>query len=463
MIKKIKVNPIILSGGYGVRLWPLSRINASKQFVDLMKNKGSLFLDTLKRLEEEIFSPPVIVANDIHRFEILKILKTHKIKAEKLLLEPSQKNTAPACIYASYFLQRESILCILPADHFIQNKKIFSNTIFKAALLAKKGYLVSVGVGAKDANVNYGYITVKNKIIKNQYYEIEKFIEKPDLVKAKYLVKKNAFWNTGVTVVRNDVFIDLFKRFNPKVYNETINACQRHKKDREFIIPNISYWKKIKSISLDYALLEKNFNKLVIPLKTHWSDLGTYDSLYKIKKSFGNVLSLDTNNCFTYSDDKLLVTAGIKDLVIVNTKNATLVTSKNSKDYLRKIVNKLLLNKKNEAFNHPEESRPWGSFENIKVEPGYKVKKLVVLPGEKISLQKHLRRSEHWVVVRGKAKITKGKKIINLRENQSTFIKKGEIHRIENVTKKELVLIEVQTGSYLEEDDIIRIEDKYKR
>ena len=463
MTKEIKVNPIVLSGGYGVRLWPLSRINASKQFVDLMNNKRSLFLDTLKRLEEEIFLPPVIVANNIHRFEILKILKTYKMKTEKLLLEPSQKNTAPACIYASYFLKKESILCILPSDHFIKNNKIFSNTILKAAQLAKKGYLVSVGVEAKDANVNYGYITVKNKIINNQYFEIGKFIEKPDLAKAKYLVNKNAFWNTGITVVKNDVFNNLLKRFAPKLYNDTIKACKGYKNDREFIIPNINNWKRIKSISLDYALLEKNFKRLAIPLKTYWSDLGTYDSLYKIKKSFGNVISLNTNNSFTYSDDKLLVTAGIKDLVIVNTKNATLVTSKNSRDYLRKIMKKLLLHKKNEAFNHPEESRPWGSFENIKVESGYKVKKLLVLPGEKISLQKHLHRSEHWIVVRGKAKITKGKKIIHLKENQSTFIKKGELHRIENVTKEELVLIEVQTGSYLEEDDIIRIEDKYKR
>ncbi|MBF96991.1 MAG: mannose-1-phosphate guanylyltransferase/mannose-6-phosphate isomerase, partial [Pelagibacterales bacterium] len=238
---------------------------------------------------------------------------------------------------------------------------------------------------------------------------------------------------------------------------------QKAKKDNEFFILDKTPLLNTKSISMDYAVLEKKFKKLVIPFNCKWSDLGTYESIYKVKKSYGNVLSVDAKNNFTYSDNKLLVVAGVKDKVIVNTKNAILVTNKESSNLLRKTMKLLIKKNKAEAIDDSVISRPWGLFENIKHEKGYKIKKLLVLPGEKISLQKHKKRSEHWVVISGTAIITKGKKKFKLKPNESTFIKKGEIHRIENNTKKNLVLVEVQTGDYLEEDDIYRFEDKYNR
>ena len=459
----MRIKPIILSGGSGVRLWPLSRENQAKQFVDIFNNDSSLFLETLERVNNSFFLKPIIIANKKHRFEILKNIKKFKLKTDKIILEHSQKNTAPAAAIATYFSKPDDILCIMPADHHIKNITQFNKTIIKAAKIAKSGNLVSVGANCFEENINYGYI-VPDRLRKDPMgIVVKSFKEKPNITDAKKLIKENAFWNTGIVIVSNNTLTLLFKKFARALYEHVINSCLKTVEDKEFLLPAEEPWKKIKAISLDYAILEKKFLKYVVPLNTKWSDLGTFESLKKIKEKTGDVVSIETRNCMTYSNDKLLVTAGVKDLIIVNTKNATLVSNKESSSYLRKAVKKLINLKRDEALNDNIESRPWGSFENIQYGKGYKVKKLLILPGEKISLQKHLKRSEHWVVVQGTAKITKGKKVFNLFCNQSIFIDKRMVHRIENATKKDLIIIEVQTGNYLEEDDIIRIEDKYKR
>ena len=459
----MQIKPVILSGGSGVRLWPLSRINKAKQFIDIFKNKKSLFLDTLDRVKSNIFSNPIIIANKEHRFEVLKYIKEYKINTDKLILESSQKNTAPACAVASFFSESDAVLCILPSDHYIKSKKEFNATIIKASKLAEKGHLVSVGAICDSANTNFGYILADKKKKVDDGYKIKKFIEKPNIKKAKKLLLEDAFWNTGITVVKNSVLKELFLKHAKELYNLSVNSCKKAKKDKEFILLSNSPWKKIKSISFDYAIMEKNFDKVIVPINTLWSDLGTFESLSKIKNKFGDIFSVDSKNNMTYSDEKLMVTSGVEDLIIINTKNAILVSKKGSAKNLRKIVEKLRKRKREEVFNDSDENRPWGSFQNIKSEKSYKVKKLHILPGEKISLQKHLKRSEHWVVVEGQAKITKGKKTFILSTNESTFIKKGQLHRIENVSKKDLIIIEVQTGTYLREDDIIRFEDKYSR
>ena len=459
----MKAKPVILSGGSGVRLWPISRKNLAKQFVDIFQNDTSLFLDTIRRVSNKSFSKPLIISNISQRFEILKLIKKHKLKTDKIILESIQKNTAPACAFSSFYSRPDEILCIMPSDHYIQNSDKFLTTINYAIELASENFLVTIGAKATEPNSNYGYILAeKNKKYKKGL-EITNFIEKPSKLAAEKLIKKNALWNTGIIVIKNKILIEIFKKFSKKLYEKSIMSCQKAKKDNEFFILDKTPLLNTKSISMDYAVLEKKFKKLVIPFNCKWSDLGTYESIYKVKKSYGNVLSVDAKNNFTYSDNKLLVVAGVKDKVIVNTKNAILVTNKESSNLLRKTMKLLIKKNKAEAIDDSVISRPWGLFENIKHEKGYKIKKLLVLPGEKISLQKHKKRSEHWVVISGTAIITKGKKKFKLKPNESTFIKKGEIHRIENNTKKNLVLVEVQTGDYLEEDDIYRFEDKYNR
>ena len=459
----MEIKPVILSGGSGVRLWPLSRLNKAKQFVDLFKNGSSLFLETVKRISKDPFAPPLIIANNNHRFEILKSIKKYNLKTDKVILETLQKNTAPACAVASFYSEEDSILCIMPSDHYIEDTIKFKHTIIKASKIATKGYLVTVGARPRHANTNYGYIVANKKKKFEGGYKIEKFVEKPNFKKAKELLSNQAFWNTGIIIVKNSVLKELFIKNARSIYETSIRSCKKAKEDREFILLSNSPWKNIKSISFDYAILEKKFDKVIIPIRGKWSDLGTFESLSDIKNMLGDILSIKSKNNITFSDEKLLVTLGVENLIIINTKNAVLVSSKDSSKNLRLLVEKLKNSNREEAYNDSEESRPWGSFQNIKSEKTYKVKKLLILPGEKISLQKHLKRSEHWVVVEGKAKITKGKQVFTLKTNESTFIKKGEIHRIENSTKSNLIIIEVQTGSYLKEDDIIRIEDKYKR
>ncbi|MDC3024361.1 mannose-1-phosphate guanylyltransferase/mannose-6-phosphate isomerase [Alphaproteobacteria bacterium] len=458
----MKAKPVILSGGAGVRLWPLSRKNLAKQFVDLFQNDSSLFLDTINRVSDNLFCSPLIISNISQRYEILKLIKKFKIKTDKIILESIQRNTAPACVFASYFSNDEDILCIMPSDHYIESKESFTKTLDKAIKLASDNFLVTVGAKAKEPNSNYGYIVPEKKKIHN-YFKIESFVEKPSEKIASELVKSKSLWNTGIIVVKNNVLKKLFSRFCKNIYTKSVEACKSVKIDNEFLILEKKFLEKIKEISFDYAILEKNFTKLVVPYNGKWSDLGTYDSLYKIKKSYGDIISINSKNNFIYSKDKLLVVSGIDNQVVVNTKNAVLVTKKNSSSLLRDIVKYLEKNNREEAFDDSVISRPWGLFENIKQEKGYKVKKLLILPGEKISLQKHLKRSEHWVVISGLATITKGKTKFLLKSNESTFIKKGEVHRIENNTKKNLVIVEVQTGNYLEEDDIYRFQDKYNR
>ena len=459
----MKARPVILSGGAGVRLWPISRKNLAKQFVDIFHNETSLFTETIKRVTNSNFSHPLVISNISQRFEILKLVKKHKLKTDKIILEPLQKNTAPACAFAINYTEPEEVLCIMPSDHFINSKEKFLNTLKQAISLAKDDKLVTIGAKASFPNVNYGYILPTKGKKFGKSFIIKKFIEKPDESVAAKLIKNNALWNTGIIVVKNKVLKNLFLNFSKLLYKNSVLACNNSFRENEFIILDKRPLEKIKEVSVDFEILEKSFQKLVIPYTGQWSDLGTYDSLHRVKKSLGNVISFKSENNFTYSDKKLLVVAGVKNLVIVNTKNAILVTKKSSSILLRNIMKKLVKKKYSEAFDDAIISRPWGSFENIKSEKGYKVKKLLVLPGEKISLQKHLRRSEHWVVTSGVATITKGRKKFQLKTNESTFIKKGQVHRIENNTKKNLILIEVQTGNYLEEDDIFRYKDKYNR
>ena len=457
----MKIKPIILSGGAGKRLWPLSTENKPKQFFDIFNKKINLFEETLKRTKNLNFSRPIIISNKNQRFNVLKSIRNCNTKYDKVLLEDSPKNTAPAFAASTFFCKDEEVLCFLPSDHHIQNNAKFINALLKAKKIALNNKLVILGLKSKEPNVNYGYIKYKKNYLYKDSFEVDSFIEKPKKSIALKLCKIGALWNSGIVVVKNSYLKSLFSKFDNSLFSLVRKSFESSCNEMEFILLGKKGWNKVPSISFDYAILEKEFNKIVVQLDITWSDLGTFESIYKINKSIGNVESINTKNCFIFSNHKFLVTNEVKDLNIINTKDITLVSKKGDANAIKKLYEKIHKNKK--LFNESEANRPWGSFTNLDQGNGYKVKKLHILPGQKISLQKHFKRSEHWVVIEGTAYIIKGKKQFKLSANQSTFIKKGEIHRIENKSKKDLIIIEVQTGEYLEEDDIKRFKDIYKR
>ena len=459
----MKIKPIILSGGSGKRLWPLSTENKPKQFFDIFNKKINLFEETLNRTKNSNFTKPIIISNKNHRVNVLKSIRNCSIKYDNLLLEESPKNTAPAFAVSTFFCKDEEILCFLPSDHHIQNNTKFINALLKAKKIALDNKLVVLGLKSKEPNVNYGYIKYKKKYIYKDSFEVDSFIEKPKKSTASKLCKLGALWNSGIVVVKNSYLKSLFIKYNENLFSLVKKSFENSRKEMEFIFLGKKGWDKSPAISFDYAILEKEFNKIVVKLDIIWSDLGTFESIYKIKKSIGNVESINTKNCFMFSNHKFLITNDVKDLNIINTKDITLVSKKGNANAIKELLEKLHKRKNKEILNESESNRPWGSFTNLDQGKGYKVKKLHILPGQKISLQKHFKRSEHWVVIKGTAYIIKGKKQFKLNANQSTFIKKGEIHRIENKSKTDLIMIEVQTGEYLEEDDIKRFKDIYKR
>ena len=459
----MKIRPIILSGGSGIRLWPLSRENKPKQFSDIFNNKTNLFEETLNRINNPNFEKPIIISNKNQRFNILKSIKNCNAKYDKLLLEETPKNTAPAFAASTFYCKDEEVLCFLPSDHHIKNNKKFIQGLLKAHRIALNNNLVVLGLKSKEPNINYGYIKFKKNYIFKDSFEIDSFIEKPKKSNAIRLHRLGALWNMGIVVVKNSYLKSLFNQFDKKLISLIRKSFLNSRKEMEFIFLGKKGWDQIPSISFDYAILEKEFKKIVVKLDISWSDLGTFESIYKVKKSIGNVESFNTENCFSFSNHKILITNDVKDLNIINTRDITLVSKKGDANKIRDLVKKINNKKNKEILSESESNRPWGSFINLDQGNGYKVKKLHILPGHKISLQKHFKRSEHWIVINGTAFITKGKKQFKLNENQSTFIKKGEVHRIENKSKKDLIMIEVQTGEYLEEDDIKRFKDLYQR
>ncbi|MAH88856.1 MAG: mannose-1-phosphate guanylyltransferase/mannose-6-phosphate isomerase [Pelagibacterales bacterium] len=459
----MKIKPIILSGGSGTRLWPLSTENKPKQFFDIFDKNNNLFEETLNRITNLNFEKPIIISNKNQRFNILKSIRKNNYKYDKIILEDKPKNTAPAFAASTLFCKNEEILCFLPSDHYIQNNKKFITTLLKAYKVAMSDQLVILGLESTEPNINYGYIKYNNKSIYKDCFEVDSFIEKPERSKAIQLYKNNALWNSGIVIIKNSYLKFLFNKYFKKNFLLVKNSFDNSYKNMEFTFLGQKDWNKIPVISFDYAILEKTFKKMVIPLAINWNDLGTFESIHDIKESIGQVERINTKNCFTFSNNNLLVTNDVKDLNIINTKEITLVTKKGDSNAIKKVLKKIKLKRKKENFNQSDSNRPWGSFSNLGQGDGYKVKKLHILPGQKISLQKHFKRSEHWVVVQGTAFIIKGKKQFKLNANQSTFIKKGETHRIENKSKKDLIMIEIQTGAYLEEDDIKRFKDIYNR
>ena len=463
--------PVILAGGSGTRLWPLSRKLLPKQFISLV-NETSLFQDTLLRLPLES-SDPIIICNEDHRFIAAEQARQINKKLNSIILEPTGKNTAPAITLAALrtlYDFDDPILLVLPADHLINNKLAFHQAIITAKSLAEKNHLVTFGVKPNKPETGYGYIEAEVNH-KAEHFNIKSFTEKPNKQNAtKYLESGNYLWNSGIFIFKASIFLDEINKFEPKIFSCCEKSLQKGYKDLDFLrIDNVEF-AKCPNQSVDYAVMEKTQNAKVVPLDADWNDVGSWDALIDTKDIDqngntieGDVILDDVQNTYINSSNNLVAAIGVSDLIIVETQDALLVTSKKNSSKIKNIVNQLKVSHKNLTENHPKVYRPWGYFESIDIGLNFHVKRILINPKSKISLQKHKHRSEHWVIINGIARITCHEETYNLEKNQSTYIPKGALHRLENISDKPLEIIEIQTGSYLGEDDIIRIQDDYNR
>ena len=463
--------PIILAGGSGTRLWPLSRKIHPKQFISLV-NETSLFQDTLTRLPKEALDP-IVICNEDHRFLVAEQAREINVTLNSIILEPIGRNTAPAIALAAIKVLNDfenPILIVLAADHKIENKSAFHDAIKIAHKLAENNKLVTFGIIPKSAETGYGYIEIEKKD-KAEYFDIKSFVEKPNQKNAiNFFNSGNYLWNSGMFMFNASIYLSELNKFEPEILTSCKKSLSNEFKDLEFIRIDKKEFCKSPIQSIDYAVMEKTNKAKVVPLDAGWSDVGSWDALMdsKIKDSLGNVVEGDitldqVKNSYLYSTSRLVAASNIADLIVIDTQDALLVTTRDNSLSIKNIVKKLKKNKRTEIENHRKVYKPWGYYDSIDTGYNFQVKRILVNPGAKLSLQKHLHRAEHWVVVSGVAKVTCGKKIYNLEKNQSTYIPKGEIHRLENIESYPLEIIEVQTGNYLGEDDIIRLKDDYQR
>jgi mannose-1-phosphate guanylyltransferase len=431
-----------------------------------------LFQDTILRLPKDV-ADPLIICNEEHRFLAAEQLRQIHKNSNGIILEPIGKNTAPAIALAALkFVNNgeDPLLLVLSADHLIQDTDAFHQSIKIAEKLAEKDKLVTFGIEPDKAETGYGYIQADINNTTDSY-NIQSFTEKPNQEDAqKYLDSGNYLWNSGMFMIKASIYLQELEKFEPEILTSCKKSFQTEYKDKDFIRLNNDEFRQCPEQSIDYGVMEHTEGAMVVPLDANWSDIGSWDALWdaKNKDSNGNVSEGDVilngvKNTYTYSSNRLVSAIGVSDLVIVDTQDALLIADKNHSQDIKNIVNQLKKENRSEAENHRKVLRPWGYYDSIDIDDGFQVKRILVNPGAKLSLQKHQHRAEHWVVVKGIATITRGDDVFVLKENQSTYIPKGEVHRLENTEETDLEIIEIQTGDYLGEDDIIRLEDDYQR
>jgi mannose-1-phosphate guanylyltransferase len=463
--------PVILSGGSGTRLWPLSRALYPKQYLNLI-NSNTLFQDTLLRLPVDVENP-LIICNEEHRFIVAEQLRYIDKKNNRIILESEGKNTAPAVTLAALELSKNNedpIMLVLSADHHIENHTSFHKSLKIAEDLALQGKLVTFGVTPTKPETGYGYIEIEN-CETGSSYQIKSFKEKPNQIIAdEYFRSDSFFWNSGMFMFKASAFLNELNYFEPEIFTRCKNSYQSSSLDLDFIRINADEFNKCPSISIDYALMEKTQKGVVVPIDSGWSDIGSWSSLWDLKTKdenqnvcTGDVILEEVSNSFIHSTNRLVSVIGLSNITIVDTQDALLVSHQDYSQQIKKIVKKLEDTNRSESHNNRKVYRPWGNYDSIDVGEKFQVKRLTINPNSKLSLQKHKYRSEHWIVVKGVALVTCGEKIFHLTENESTFIPQGEIHRLENSNDSPLEIIEIQTGSYLGEDDIIRLDDDYQR
>ncbi|MGA3118470.1 MAG: mannose-1-phosphate guanylyltransferase/mannose-6-phosphate isomerase [Syntrophobacteraceae bacterium] len=470
--------PVILSGGVGSRLWPLSREHLPKQLMRLMGGEHSLFQKTLMRLPKIAgTAPPIIVCNESHRFMAAAQIQALNMTYSAIILEPVGRNTCPAITVAALAALKnyqDPDLLVLPADHLIREDDIFASAVQKGSKLTSDGKIITFGIVPDKPETGYGYIHKGENVPGHSNGDacmVREFFEKPDYEKASsYVDSKEYYWNSGMFMFRASVFLEELGRLAPEILSACSESYEKARRDLDFIRLEESAFASCPNSSIDYAVMEKTPHAVVIPLAVGWSDVGSWLSLHEVSEKdecrnvvTGDVLLEDVRNCYIHSENRLIAALGIENQIIIETKDAVLVSSIERSQDVKLIVGKLKKQMREEAFSHARTYRPWGSYESVDTGDRFQVKRLTVNPGASLSLQMHYHRAEHWTVVRGTARVTKGNEEFLLNEDQSTYIPWGTQHRLENPGKIPLELIEVQSGSYLGEDDIRRFDDKYGR
>ena len=468
--------PVILSGGSGSRLWPLSRALYPKQLLPLA-GPDSMLQETIARLSGlAAIRPAIVVCNEEHRFMVAEQLREKNTKSAAIILEPVGRNTAPAVAVAALEALRSSaddmdpLILVLPADHVITDLNAFHRAIEQGMEQARAGNLVTFGIVAQSAHTGYGYIQV-GEPVNEHAFQVDQFREKPDQSTAdSYLKDGGYYWNSGMFLFKASRYLQELAKFEPKIQSYCMTSFALSQKDLDFTRLDKESFEQCPSDSIDYAVMEKTDAAVVIPLDAGWNDVGSWSSLWELGEPdehgnvvIGDVLMEDTHNSYLRSENRLIATVGIKDCVVVDTADALLVADRSQVQNVKDIVAQLKKLNRGETTLHKKVARPWGSYEGIAQSEGYQAKRITVKPGGCLSLQLHHRRSEHWIMVKGTAEVTCGEKVFELRENESTYIPIGVKHRLENRTDEPVEMIEVQVGSYLGEDDIVRFEDVYGR
>jgi len=461
--------PVILSGGSGTRLWPLSREAYPKQFLPLVGD-DTMLQATWKRVASIAGAAPIVVANQEHRFMAAEQLRECKVLPQALILEPVGRNTAPAIAIAA--LQalaggNDALLLVLPSDHVVRNEAAFHAAVKQAAVAAEAGKLVTFGIVPTAAETGYGYIKAA---IGEGVRAVDRFVEKPDQATAeKYVVSGEYYWNSGMFLFKASRYLKELETLQPAILAACRAALDKAARDNDFIRLDAEAFAASPNDSIDYAVMEKTADAAVVPLDAGWNDVGSWSALWEVSDKdadgnacHGDVIALDCKDSYAYGN-RLIAMVGLQDVVVVETDDAVFVGHKDRVQDVKEIVGRIKRDGRSEAAAHRKVYRPWGAYDSIDNGARFQVKRITVKPGATLSLQMHHHRAEHWIVVSGTAEVTRGDEVILLSENQSTYIPLGVTHRLKNPGKLPLELIEVQSGSYLGEDDIVRFEDQYGR
>jgi len=463
--------PVILAGGSGTRLWPLSRKHYAKQYLAL-GGEHTMLQETVERLGDLDHLPPLLICNEDTRFLAAEQMRQIARSDASILLEPAGRNTAPAIALGALEAVAggdDPVLLVMPADHKIKDTAAFMKAVLTGSELAVDGKLVTFGISPTHPETGYGYI--RSGANEGAAFKVDAFVEKPDAeTAAEYLATGGYYWNGGVFMFRASRYLEELEKFRPDILKACQNAFAGKQADLDFLRFDKDVFLACPEDSIDYAVMEKTEASVVVPLDAGWSDIGSWAALWEASEKnadgnceIGDVISLDGSGNYINAGSRLVTAVGLEDMVIVETKDTVFVAPKSKVHKIKALVENLKKSKRAEVDFHREVYRPWGKYDSVDMGKRYQVKRITVNPGAKLSVQKHFHRAEHWVVVRGTAKVTKGEETVLLSENQSTYIPLGEIHALENPGKVPLELIEVQSGSYLGEDDIVRFEDRYGR